>query len=131
MVMMIVEMELMSQDALPTLLEAPADTMSGNVQAETSASPSHSSAMVKMIARITVTSWVVVSSKRSNPVGKHFLFRITRDCRIPPSSVECRPEFYFHHQLYCNGHPNPAGGLASQLGACARQMLNDQQAGWR
>ena len=62
MVMMIVEMELMSRDALPTLLEVPAATMSGNVQAETSASPSHSSAMVKMIARITVTSWDVVSS---------------------------------------------------------------------
>jgi hypothetical protein len=56
---MIAEMDQTSLIALPTLLEVHAVTMSGNVQAETNASLSHSSVMVKMIARIIATRWDV------------------------------------------------------------------------
>lgn len=67
MVMMTVVMELMSQDALLILQEAPVVIMSGNVQAETNAFLSHSSAMVKMIAKITATSWDVDHQRLSSP----------------------------------------------------------------
>ena len=61
---MIAEMDLMSQDAHPTLLAAHVVTMSGSVQAETSAFPGHSSAMGRTTARITAMSWDVVSSRQ-------------------------------------------------------------------
>ena len=131
MVMMTAEMEQMSPDVLPTLLVALVDTMSGSVPVETNAYLSHSSVMVKMIARITVMRWDVVSRKHSNLLAKHFLFRISRDYCFPPTFGDYRPKFYVHNQLHCHGYPNSTGGLASQLGACARQVLNDQQAGGR